>query len=86
MHDKRTTWKESITVMMLVPKLRHEQRTEVPETAAAATVGRIDAATSSWKGAKSKIERAVAATCEKVLHRNLYIDLSRNQVRSLRTN
>ena len=69
--------------MMLVPKLRHEQRTEVPETAAAATVGRMDAATSSWKGAKSRNERAVAATCEKVLRRNMYIDLSRNQVRSL---
>ena len=47
---------------MLVPKLRHERRTEVPETAAAATVGRIDATTSSWRGAKPRNERAVAAT------------------------
>ena len=39
--------KGSTTIMMHVPKLRPEQRTEVPELAAAAAIGTLDAATSS---------------------------------------
>ena len=46
---------------MRAPKLRHEQRTEVPELAAAAKVGTKDAATSSRRRAQSKNESTVAA-------------------------
>ena len=44
---EETSSKVSITDMMQMPKLRREQRTEVPEFPAAATVGTSDAATFS---------------------------------------
>ena len=47
--SSRCTQPTSTTVMMHVPNLRPDQRTEVPELAAAATVGTQDAATSSQR-------------------------------------
>ena len=46
----RCTQPINTRIMVHVPKLRPEQRTEVPELAAAAAVGAHDAATSSPKG------------------------------------
>ena len=45
----------STTAMMHVPKLRREQRTEVPELAAAATDGTRDTATSSQTFSMSRL-------------------------------
>ena len=69
----RCTQPTSTSVMVHIPKLRAEQRTEVPELAAAATVGIQDAATPSQISTmSSNLVPEPSVKCDRGdLHRNV---------------